>query len=225
MNRFFNSDSFLYKLLERIADFFLISALTAICCFPIITAGAAITASHKVAQNMVMKNDQPVVKTYFQAFTKNFKQATFFWMLTILVAGVLLANIILIYISFTGNIATILYAVVGFFCGIALGALAYSFPLVARYENTFKQHLRNAFFIAIAMLPRTVGILALTAIPVGVAVYSLELFFETMGIWGIMGFGILVFLQECLICPVFARLEGPKSDEKDGEEESQQDED
>lgn len=207
MRQFFSTDSFLYQILEKIADFFLISALTAICCFPVITAGAAITASHKVAQNIVMKNEQSVIKAYFEAFTKNFKQSTLFWLITVLIVAILLANLTLIYISFTGNIATILYALVGFVCGLALATMAYAFPFVARYENTFKQHLRNSFFVAIAMLPRTVGVLALTAIPVGVAIYSLELFVETMAFWGIMGFGILIYLQERLICPIFAKLE------------------
>lgn len=204
MKALFHPDSFLMQLFGKIADFFLVSFFVATLCLPVITAGAAFTAAHKVMQNMCMDNPQPVIQAFFQSFTKNFKQATLFWLLTLLIIAVVAANYALIYIY---KLPFLLYIVVGIIGVAGLGTMAFAFPLVARYENTFGQQFKNAFFLSIGMLPRTICVLALTAVPVLVAYNNLEAFFQSMYIWGLQGIGLLIYLQARLICPVLARLE------------------
>lgn len=211
MKALFSPDSFLMQLFEKIADFFLVSFFVTTLCLPVITAGAAFSAAQKVMQNMRMDNPQPVVKAFFRAFFKNFKQATLFWLITLLMIVFFSANFSLIYIY---KLPALLYIVVCIISVIGLGTMAFAFPLVARYENTFKQQFRNAFFLAIGMLPRTICVLLLTAIPIFVAYNNLEAFFQSMYVWGLMGIGILIYLQARLICPVLVRLEKNDSAEE-----------
>ena len=212
MKALFSPDSFLMQLFEKIADFFLVSFFVTTLCLPVITAGAAFSAAHKVMQNMRFNNHQPVVRSFFQAFAKNFKQATLFWLLTLLVLAVIGANYALIYVY---KLPVLLYLLVGIIGIAGLGTMAFAFPLVARYENAFKLQFKNAFFLAIGMLPRTVCVLALTAILPLLAYNNLEAFFQSMYIWGLQGIGLLIYLQARLICPVFAKLE--QTEEKEVE--------
>ena len=97
MKALFHPDSFVMQLFTKIGDFFLVSFLVATLCLPVVTAGAAFTAAHKVMQNMRFDTPQPVIKAFFQAFVKNFKQATAFWLVTLLFLAIVGANFALIY--------------------------------------------------------------------------------------------------------------------------------
>lgn len=49
MRDFFNSESPIMSFLGRVADLVWLNLLTLICCIPVVTAGAALTALHYVS--------------------------------------------------------------------------------------------------------------------------------------------------------------------------------
>ena len=65
--------------MDFIGKLLLLNLLTLSCCLPVVTMGAAIAANYKVTQNLVLKIDGSLVKTYFRAFRTNFIQATWVW--------------------------------------------------------------------------------------------------------------------------------------------------
>lgn len=205
--KIFNLESPFFQFMEKIADFFIVNVLTVLLFIPVITGGAAITAAYKIMLNMVTQNEQPIFKTYFKTFAAEFKQSTIVWLLTVLVIGLLAANIFLIYLRFSGNFAFLLYILLAMATIVFLGAATFAFPMIARYENTLKQHLRNAVLLAIANLPKTVIILALYAIPVVLAIFKVEAFFNLSIIWILIGISITVYIATKLIHPVFQKLE------------------
>ena len=217
MNKFFSMDSPFFQLMEKIADFFIVNFLTVLLFIPVITGGAALTAAHKVMQNFVMKNEQPILKSYFKAFTSNFKHATILWLITLVVIFLLASNIFLVYINFSGNLAFFLYILLGIVGVVLLGTAAFAFPMIARYENTFKQHLRNAMLLSIGNLPTTLIMVALYVIPVVLAIVSAEVFLNTSIIWIFIGISILIYFEAKLICPIFRKLE-ETVEEDEGEE-------
>lgn len=213
MKNLLSIDSPIIHFLEHIADFFLLNLLTVLCCIPLITVGAALTAHSKIMQNIVMKEEQPVGKAYFRAFCQNFKQATVFWLAAMVLIVLYVMDYFVIRIYFDESLAQITSWILGILGAMALGILCYAFALIARYENTFKEHLRNSFVLAVGDLPRTLLLVLLAALPLILAIVSLELFFTTVIIWFTFGISVILFLQALVLRPVFLRLEQTDEEE------------
>ena len=99
-----------------------------------------------------------------------------------------------------------------------MGTIAYTFPLIARYENDLKSHLRNALFLSIAQLPKTIVMLVLYALPILIAISSLAIFFSTLIIWILIGIGLIIYAQTKLLLSTFRKLEHTPDAEPAAEE-------
>lgn len=215
MGKIFNLDSPFFQLMERIADFFILNVLTVICSIPLITIGAAISAHHKVMQSFVMDTGEPVMKTYFRAFAGNFKQATALWLLTAALLALIATDIWFIYMYLDG-LAKMLYILLAVFGTLALGTACYGFALIPRYENRFKDHLRNSFILAIGNLPKTLLMIAICAFAPIVVILALELSFNLLLILATIGISLIVYFHTLLLKPVFLMLEQEPEKEEVG---------
>lgn len=207
MENFFSPDNPLLQFLEKIADFMIVSLLTVLFSLPVFTIGAAVVACHKTMQNKVMANEQPISQAFFRAFRENFKQATIFWLLALLVVAILVGDFTLTYHYFNKVWVTPLYImlfIVGF---IALGIISYMFPLMARYQNTLKQHLKNSFYLTLSYLPRTILILLVCSSPVLLVLILPRQLFLIFMLWILIGIGLITYLHSLLLNPIFGVLE------------------
>ena len=93
---------------------------------------------------------------------------------------------------------------------------AYMFPLLVRYENKLRNHLTNAVILAIIKLPRTLGMLALIAMPLIILTLDLNMFLQTLIFWIFIGFAFTTYMQTNLLKAVFTELEGGKDAVKVG---------
>lgn len=216
--KIFSLDSPFFQFMEKVADYFIVNILTALLFLPVITGGAAITAAHKVMQNFASKNEQPIVRTYFKTFAAEFKQSTIVWLIVLGILGLLVGNIFLVYLNFSGNLAFFLYLALGIASVVFLGTAAFAFPMIARYENTLKQHLRNSLLLAIGNLPKTILMLALYAIPVAILVASVQIFFNTLFIWLLFGIALIINLETRIIFPIFQKLEDVSEEDAENTE-------
>ena len=89
MNRFFNMDNKFFVFMGRVADLILLNILCILCCIPIVTAGASITALYYVTLKMARDEESYIIRSFFRSFKQNFKQSTLIWIL-MLAAGVLI---------------------------------------------------------------------------------------------------------------------------------------
>ena len=96
MDRFFNMDNKFFSMMSRVADLILLNVLCIICCIPIVTAGASITAMFYVTLKMVRDEESYIVKSFFKSFKENFKQALVINIIMLAVGGVLALDIILV---------------------------------------------------------------------------------------------------------------------------------
>ena len=210
MRDFFNIESPFMQLLTRVGDLIIVNALYLVCCVPIVTIGAATAALHKVAQAIVYDTDNGIVKTFFRAFRDNFKQATALWLMILVFAVSMLCNYLILVGFAAGTLATVLKALLVVFSGLVLVLAVYMFPLMARYQNTLHQLATNALILAVVKLPRTLGLMILWALPVVIAVISMQTFLQTLVFWLTVGFGFVGYMSGVLLKPVFAELESGK---------------
>lgn len=217
MKNLLNLESPLMQMLTRIGDLILLNVLFLICCIPVVTAGASIAALHKMTQEIVYETDSSTVKGFFRAFRANFKQATSVWLVVCVVAASLFCDYLLIITFFSGSEAVkwmlILLAVLAV---LVVCVAAYMFPLLVRYENKLRNHLTNAVILAIIKLPRTLGMLALIAMPLIILTLDLNMFLQTLIFWIFIGFAFTTYMQTNLLKAVFTELEGGKDAVKVG---------
>lgn len=65
MGSFFNMDSPVMRFLSRLCDLMILNILCLICCIPIVTIGASITALYSVTLKMVKGEDSYIAKGFF----------------------------------------------------------------------------------------------------------------------------------------------------------------
>ena len=156
----FNYDNPVWRFIGKLGDLVLLNLLWLICCIPVFTAGAATTAVYYVTLKLVRDDDGSTIKSFFHSFTQNFKQATAIWLM-ILVAGGLLGFDLWFLMSGVVTVSTVvktvMSAVFGAMTLILLFVTTYIFPLQARFYNTVKRTLFNAFFMSVRHLLQTIS--------------------------------------------------------------------
>lgn len=207
MKGLFNLDNPFMQMLSKFADMMIINILTILCSLPVITIGAAFTANHKVMQNIVMEEETPLLRAYFRSFRTNFKQATIIWLFLMVFITSVISSLILITAYFTGTFATILYVCIGIMCLIVVSVCSYLFPLMARYNNTLREHLHNASLLVIMKFNKTLLLLVLSAAPLILFMISTQLFLSSLVIWFLVGFSVLIYAGNYFLKPVFLELE------------------
>lgn len=205
MKGLFNLDNPLMQLLSRVGDLIVLNVLTLLCSLPILTAGAAQAALHRVCQDMAFDTDSGVIGPYFRAFRVNFRQATILWLGELVLAAVLVWDVLLIT-AYLGGSAW-MYILMGILALLAALICAYLMPLIARYDNTLRQHLNNAVVLALMKLPTSLLLAALNLLPLLLALISLNLFFQVLIFWVFLGFALVAYIQELLLRRVYTQME------------------
>ncbi len=207
MKKLFDMDNPVVRFMGRVGDLIVLNALFLVCSLPVVTAGAALTAMIRVIQGYLTQSEPGMFKSFFHAFRQNFKQATAAWLILLLLLGAMGYNFFLIHANFTGGLAMGMRILMGSLTVVILAAAGYVFPLIARYENSLRQHLLNALILAVAKLPRTLCIVVLNALPAALACFSLRVFFYSIAIWVLVGFAAICYLDCLLLRPVLRQLE------------------
>lgn len=160
----FDLEGPLMQAMTRIADLMILNLLTILCCIPIVTAGAALTALHYQVLKMVRHEECYIARGYFKAFKECFRQATLVWWIMLLAAGVLVSDF---YIISQGD------SQFGYWFKAILGAVAILlvftmimvFPVMAKFTNTTLQTIKNAMAISMLQFPKTILMILMYAAP------------------------------------------------------------
>lgn len=203
MGNIFNLDSKFMQGANKFADLMIVNILTVICCLPVFTIGAAMTAMHNVLLKIYRGEENYIVRQYFKSFKENFKQSTIIFFLYVLVIVFLIADFMLIndgIVQMPKFIKYVLYIVT------ALTAISYVwvFPIQSRYVNKIKITIRNTMVISISNIFYSIMMLLFTLIPL-LAVYYFEIMIPVVFLFGFTVPGIL---QTILYSRVFDKLEG-----------------
>lgn len=202
--KLFSLDSPVMKALSFIGDLIILNVLFLVCCIPLVTIGASATALYTISMRMAAKDDRGILKPFFRAFKENFKKATVIWLTFLLIGAVLALGITMIYLnqSAFSNLIKVLYGVVIL---VYLVGLSWVFPLQAKFENSVKNTIKNAFIIGISRIGNSIVIAILLLIPVLMAVFFTKIFILTGFVWILCGFSVIAVLQSLVINTVFSR--------------------
>ena len=143
MGRIFNMDNKFFTFMSRVADLIILNVVFIVCCIPIVTIGASVTAMNYVTMKMARNEESYIVKSFFKSFRENFKQATIIWLI-LLVAGLLLGMDFRIVqqVESTGLLKVVTYGLYMVALIYAM-VLSYIFPLLAKFDNTIKNTFKK----------------------------------------------------------------------------------
>ncbi|MCI9444669.1 MAG: DUF624 domain-containing protein [Oscillospiraceae bacterium] len=198
----FQNDSPIGQFVGRVLELIGLNILWAVCCLPVVTAGAATCALHFVLSPQ-RNGDEGVFRCFFRSFRRNFRQATLLWLL-LLALGLLLALCLRIVSFWNGTART---AGIIFFCVPALFLLiiaGYGFPLLAQFEIPARKLVEDALLLGLAHFPRTLGVVGLTLLPAALWYFLPSLILCVLFIWLPVGFSLTALWMEKLLEPVFA---------------------
>lgn len=207
----FKYDSGLMTFLGKVTDIVILNLLTLVCCIPIITIGASITAAHYTALKMHRDTDNYVVRNFFRSFKNNLLQSTIIWIIWIV--AVLLSVFAFMYYP-DGGIGTFFKIVIGSVLIFIALTTMWLFPMQSRFANPIIKTIKNAFFFACRYLFRTLGMLVIT-----IGFVAVWLLLPPRWYWFIFIFGLSlpIYLCAMMYSGVFQKWEDEITDVQDTE--------
>lgn len=200
--KFFDLDSPLMQVLNKVADLLWLNILTMICCIPIVTAGAALTAMHYTALKIVRNEECYITRGFFKSFKENFKQATIIWLILLVVILVLLGDFFIMRNSGV-KFNIVLQVIITAVGVLVLFTSIFVFPVLARFSNTTMRTIKNAFIMSILQFPKTILMIICNILPLALIVVSARL----IPISFMFGMSVPAFLSALLYNKFFKKLE------------------
>jgi len=204
----FKLESPFMNFLNKVADIMILGVVFMVACIPIFTAGAAFTAAYYMGFKMVKNEESYIIKGFFKAFKENFKQATIIWLFVLIFVGVLAADYQIILYSGIAFASWIRIAMVSVTIVMILG-IVFVFPIQARFENTIKNTIKNAFLMALSHLPSAFLLIIIYAVPYLILYFVPQLFPAVF----LLGFGCIFYFKSFVLLRVFRKYETPETEE------------
>ena len=199
--KFFSVDSPLYRFLSKFLDVLKLNFLWLLFSIPVVTAGASTVAAMSVALKMTDDEEGYIGKSFVKAFKENWKQGTALWLITVVAAYAVYLDFQL-FEAVEGN--PMIFLIVGIVSTVlVIVALIYSYPLVARYENTLLHTIQNSIDISRHYFGRTCMLVVIVFLE-----FLLFQFNSTMMFFGILiGPGFVIFTIAAFSKRVFQQIE------------------
>lgn len=164
MRKFFNLDSPFMIFLSNLTDVVILNVICLICCIPIVTIGPSITAMHYVTLKMIKEENGYVVKNFFKSFKENFKQSVIVWIVFLIITAVFILDFRILQ-NMGINENKIISIVIGAIYLFACITIMYVFPILSRFSNTLGQTVKNALFMSILHIFKTMVMAVIYMIP------------------------------------------------------------
>lgn len=201
----FNEDNIVWRAAGVIGDVVILNIVFILCCIPIVTIGASVTALYTVVLKQVKDKDGFAVKLFFKAFKNNFKQSTLIWLMMLAVGALLVGDWYLANaaeLSFVG-ILNYVFMFLGF-CYLMI--LSYVFPIQSKFENRISATIMNSAMMSIAhFLPWTLLILLINILPLLIIWFEVNTFAFVVPVIISCGYAVIAYINSHIFQRIFAK--------------------
>lgn len=198
----------------RVADLIILNLLCILCCIPIVTAGASITAMYYVTLKMARDEESYIVRSFFKSFKENFKQATIINVIMLVTALMLFLDLSIVK-NMDGTLYKVLFSIFIAFTFLYLLLFLYIYPVLAKFYNTIKNTFVNAFLMSIRHLPYTFLMLVISLIPIGIFfIPSFQVQSILLMLFFLMGFAVVAYCNSKFLVKIFDNYV-PKEEDED----------
>lgn len=199
MRGLFVIDGNIYNYMLKLYEVMVLNLLFIIASLPIITIGAALTALYDVTLKMQVGIEKEMTRSFVKSFRKNGMQATKIWF-----AFLSFIAIACLVISLVNGHPVVLFPLL---CLTALlvGALPYTFSLVATFDNKTGIMMRNGLMLAMQHVPHTLIMLSVSGLLfLYLPIYQSWLLLPVI----ILAFSLTAVVQSHFISGILVKLVG-----------------
>jgi len=190
------------EFLTTLTEFIFLNLLFLICCLPIVTIGAALSAMYSVCLQEARKEYGYKIRSFIKNFKLNFLPSTGLFVILFAVLAILLFNLEF-WFHLNTIVGNVLFVVllIPTFCFVV--GFIYAFPLIARFQNNIRQTIKNSILLAL-MNRKATFLLLLTHI-----LFILFAFFIPKSgiIILFVGFSFFIYLNSIILLKVFRPYE------------------
>lgn len=202
----FHPDSCLIRFLTRVCDLLFLNIVLVFSCCTVVLSGAAVTALYFVTLKMTRGQDCDPLKGFFRALRENFLPSSHAAIL-LLADVTLLAVLRGVLYAETLLIPPAVFVLLSILAVLLTALLSYLFPLLARYENTFLNHLGNAGRLAVANLPVTTLITVVNLLPLLLVLLIPAALGVVFAFWFLFGFAAEAWINSFYLNRIFESRE------------------
>ncbi|MBR5400807.1 MAG: DUF624 domain-containing protein [Treponema sp.] len=199
----------------KAGQFLLLGLLWLLGCIPVITAGASTCAVFYVGIKIL--NDEPglkICRLFFKGIKQNFVQGLLMFLISIITLGGLGALIVWAIISEQSLFIIVLAACCGF---VAFVFNVFAYPLIARYENSFVNVLRNVIALMFTYLTEAVKLCVILAVYIAIDVLLFRLNLIA-GFVSLLFWPSVIFYTICYrLFAIFYKVEHPIKYDENGD--------
>ena len=164
MGKLFNINSPMMQMLSKLFNWIFLNLLVVLFSLPVITIGASTTAMYYCIAKQQAGEDK-LVRDFWHGFKTSFWKATGMWLIVLVIGWILGISIITCY-TFPSPGFRVIGIIVACVIVLFLMVVSWAFILMARFENTIGEHLRNAFICTLTFFFRSLFIAFINALPV-----------------------------------------------------------
>ncbi len=189
-------------MLNRLIDLILLSAVCFLCCVPVFTIGASITALYDVTMNYALQREVGIVAPFFRAFARNFKKATALFFVFAALGVFLFADMwgaLHWESSFQFVFIVVILAVTLFYVAV----VSHVFPVLAYFDLSVKECIRKAFVLSMKNGVYTVFIMVMDLLPVLLILIAPAYFGQILFFWFILGLSLTAYLNSLHMVRLF----------------------
>ena len=210
MKNLFGQDGPVMRALTDLSTLVFLNILTALCCIPVVTAGAALAAMHYVIMEMIEERGGPLVPEYLKRFKENLKNATPVWLILLAAAVFLYADYRIISGGQMGLPKAMLIPIyAGMF--VLAAVYVYVIPLTAKFVYSTGAAFRNAAILAAAYFPRTILMVMISAV-MPALLYNVT---RLLPLFFLLALSLPAYFCALLYMPVFEKMIGKKEEDED----------
>lgn len=174
MESLFGSDGKVNRALGFVKNLMVLGLVALICCIPVVTIGASLTALNYVALKMARGEEGYILRDFFHSFRESFRASTIIWMGMLALLALFVMDFHVMNRS-SAEYPDAMKIVVAVALVVLLLVMTYMFPLISRFQNSIKDYIRNGILMTILNLPRAIVMVVLYALPSVIGGYFIEI--------------------------------------------------
>ena len=155
MSKFYAEDNPFNAALTKVFDLCVLNILTVICCLPIVTAGAAITAMYAVMLPMSENKEGSISKSFFKEFRANLKGSFGVWFFMLALAVLFLFDLY-VWTKVESQYRSVFFGLTTAMLVALVVIAGWYFALRATFVDTGKTSLINAGKYVLIYLPASI---------------------------------------------------------------------
>lgn len=202
MGKIFRWDSPFMQKIAMVGNLVILNVLWILCSIPVVTAGAATAAMYQVVFAYLTNEEEVVLKPFFRAFAKNFKQATLVWLVILVVFAILLLDLWYMFLIGTPDLIGILIIIV---CILFLMVQSHLLPQVARFDTKIKPVFKNAALLTILHMPSSLMMAVLNVLPIPIFILYPYQFMQWLPLWVFIWFSLVALANSRILLKIWSK--------------------